>query len=186
MIGVLPKSLTLGEKQYPIRTDFRVALRIFEAFDDKTLTAHEQAYICLKNIFYEPESIPDELLQQAVERAYWFLGGGDMPSSQEESVKLLDWKQDEGILFPAVNKSAGFEVRECEYLHWWTFLGFFSEIGEGLFTSVMSIRQKRARGKPLEKYEKEFYIKNKHLINIRSAEDDEAMDELNGVLSVLI
>ncbi len=185
MIGVLPKSLTVGGREYAINSDFRTILRIYEAFDDNELTPHEQAFVCLKNLFYDYDDIPEKDMQEAADKAYWFVGGGDMPQSEPEKTKVIDWKQDENILFPAINKTAGFEVRECEYLHWWTFLGFFGEIGEGLFSAVMNIRQKKAEGKPLESYEKDFYKKNKHLINIKTPEDIEAEDELNEVLATL-
>lgn len=186
MIGDLPKKFTVGGKEYEIRSDYRCALNIYEAFDDNELDEYEKALVCLVNIFPDYESIPEDDLQQAVEKAYWFVGGGDMPQSEPEKVKLIDWKQDENILFPAMNKTAGFIVRECEYLHWWEFLGFFGEIREGLFASVMNIRQKQAQGKPLEKHEKEFYRKNRNLINIKTPEDMEAEEELNEVLDALI
>lgn len=185
MIGGLPKSLVIGGKSYEIRSDFRDVLRIYEAFGDCSLTAQEQAYICLANIYPDLEDIPEEYLQEAVDKAYWFVGGGDMPKSEPEKTKMIDWKQDENILFPAINKTAGFEVRETPYMHWWSFLGLFGEIGEGLFSAVMNIRQKKAQGKKLEKYEAEFYRKNKQLIDIKTPEDIEAEEELNEVFSSL-
>ena len=48
------------------------------------------------------------------------------------------------------------------------------------------IRQKKAQGKPLETHEKEFYRKNRDLINIKTPEDIEAEEELNEVLDALI
>lgn len=186
MIGQLPKTLTVSGTEYRIRSDFRTILRIYEAFEDKELTEQEQALVCMVNIYPGFAKIPDEHLQEACEKAYWFVGGGDTPQSEPEKTKMLDWKQDENILFPAINKAAGFIVREREYLHWWEFLGFFGEIGDGLFSSVMNIRSKKAKGKPLEKHEKEFYKKNKNLINIKTPEDIEAEEELNAVLNALI
>ncbi len=186
MTGTLPKTLTIGGKEYEIRSDFRDILRVYAAFDDISITEHEQAYIAAVNIFPGYEDIPDEYIQEAIEKAYWFIGGGDMPQSEPEKQKMIDWKQDENILFPAINKASGMIVRECEYLHWWEFLGFFGEIGEGLFSTVMNIRQKKARGKPLEKHEKEFYKRNRNLVNIKAPEDIEAEEELKEVLDALI
>ena len=56
----------------------------------------------------------------------------------------------------AVNAVAGREVRGLEYLHWWTFLGYFRSIGEGPFATVVAIRDKRRRGAKLLPYEQEF------------------------------
>lgn len=72
------------------------------------------------------------------------------------------------MLFPAVNKVAGVEVRSLPYLHWWTFLGYFQAIDhDDLFSHVLSIRQKRAKGKKLEKWEQEFYKNNRNLCSLK-------------------
>lgn len=186
MIGILPKSLEVGDREYEIRSDFRDILRIYSAFQDESLTPREKAYICLANLFPDVKEIPQEDMQEAVDKAYWFVGGGKAHHAEPEKEKLIDWQQDESIIFPAVNKVAGTEVRETDYMHWWTFLGLFGEVGDGLFSAVVNIRRKKAQGKPLDKHEKEFYKKNRHLIDIKTPEDIEAEEELNKVLSELI
>lgn len=40
-------------------------------------------------------------------------------------------------------------------------MGAYMEISEGLFHEILLIRQKRMSGKKLEKWEQEFYRKNK-------------------------
>lgn len=63
-------------------------------------------------------------------------------------------------------------------------MGAYMEISEGLFHEILLIRQKRMSGKKLEKWEQEFYRKNKKLIDIqqqktrRSAEEEAALKEL--------
>ena len=48
-----------------------------------------------------------------------------------------------------------------DYLHWWTFLGFFQSIShEDLIGFIMTIRQK------LEKNEQEFFNANRSLCEI--------------------
>ena len=143
MIEMLPKSLEIGGKQYSIRSDFRVALLIFEAFNDADLSDSEKVEVCLKCLYKE---IPPDS-ETAYRQAIWFLDGGNIPKSRQNHKKVFDRKQDESLIFPAVNKSAGFETRSAEYIHWWTFLGYFSEIGEGLFSQVVNIRTKKSRGK---------------------------------------
>ena len=88
----------------------------------------------------------------------------------------MDWEQDACIILPAVNRVLGGEVRAMPYLHWWTFLGAYMEIGESLFSTVLSIRDKRARGRKLETWEQEFYKANRALIELKKpeTEDDKA------------
>lgn len=59
------------------------------------------------------------------------------------------------------------EVRDVEYMHWWTFIGYFSEIGDCLFAQIVNVRQKLATGKTLNKDEREFYRKNRKLVDLK-------------------
>lgn len=185
MIGELPKSLTINGKKYEINADYRNILRICEAFNDSELTDHEKAYICMKRLYYDPDSISRSDLQEAVDKAFWFIGGGDIPKSEPSKVRLMDWKHDESIIFPAVNKVLGCEVRLLEFMHWWTFIGCFGEIGEGLFSTVMNIRQKRSQGKKLEKWEHEFLRKHKELVILRTDEEQKAIEKTEEFLRTI-
>ena len=185
MIGSLPTALEIGGREYAIHSDFRVILRIYSAFADPELDEREKCYVCLKCLY--AEDIPQENLQEAVDKAYWFVGGGDLYSGNDNKskIKTMDWEQDEGMIFPAVNKVAGYETRSVPYLHWWAFLGLFYEIGEGLFSQVINIRLKKAKNKKLEKYEKDFYREHKDLIDIkrrRTAEEQAQIDRINKLL----
>ena len=185
MIGYLPKSLEVDGKSYPIRSDYRVALIIFEAFSDPNLNAYAQQRICLESLYVE---IPENIAE-AYKKAIWFLDGGDTPKSKPLPVKVLDWDQDQYMIFPELNKAAGYNVRNVEYLHWWEVLGLFNIIGDGLLAQVMNIRTKKAKGKPLEKWEREFYESHKELINIKeklSAAEQAELDSEKEFIDSLI
>lgn len=175
MIGVLPKSLLVGGALLPIRSDFRVALTIFEAYSDPELSARDKALTSLNCLYVnKPRDIA-----KALESAAWFLDGGDSAVTKPAHVKLIDWVQDENMIFPAVNKVAGCEVRSLPYVHWWTFLGWFSEMSECLFSQVVNIRKKRAKGKQLEKWEREFFDSHKELVVIREKLTEAEQAELD-------
>ena len=181
MIGILPKSLEIGETEYKIRSDFRVALLIFEAFNDSELNDMEKIQVCIECLY---ETIPSDT-ENAYKKSIWFLDGGDIPKSRQNHKKVFDWKQDESIIFSAINKSAGFETRSAEYIHWWTFLGYFSEIGEGLFSQIVNIRTKKAKGKKLEKWEREFYNEHRELIDIKQHYNSEEQAEIDRLKAIL-
>ncbi len=174
MIGALPKSLDVCGEKCEIRSDFRAALLIFEAFADENLSDAERAIFMIRCLYKKPP--PD--FENAHEKAVWFLDGGDAPKPKQYNRKVIDWAHDESFIFPAINKVAGTEVRALPYLHWWTFLGFFGEIKEGLFALVMHIRTKKAKRKPLEKWEKEFYAEYKELIEIPIKLSNEEKEEI--------
>lgn len=184
MIGQLPTALEVGGQQYAIRSDYRAILSIFQALNDPELTNSEKVHVMLTSFYVD--MIPRECLQEAMKKASWFMDGGDMPKSKPSQKQTFDWEYDESLYFPAVNKVAGFETRSERYLHWWTFLGYFNEIGDGLFSTVMNIRNKRASGKKLDKWELEFYNKNKALINIQTAQDKIDIAETEAVLKEIL
>jgi hypothetical protein len=186
MIGYLPKQLNINGIDRAIWSDFRTALLIFQACADPELDDQEKASCIIECLYQDPEGIPLEDYQEANDKAAWYLEGGDNISNKESSKKLMDWEQDEQLIFSAVNKVAGRETRDVEYLHWWTFLGYMRETGECLFNTVVSIREKKNKGKKLEKYEQDFYRENKALIDIKtklSAEEQAEKEYFEKLLS---
>ena len=171
MIG-LPTSLNVAGEEYPIRTDYRVILTIFAAFNDPNLIDREKFTICLNCLY---KVIPDDY-EDAIKQAMWFIDGAELPGNGS-SVRLMDWEQDEGMIFAAVNRVAGKEIRAVEYLRWWTFLGCFYEIGEGRFATVVGIRSKMAKGKQLTKEERELLRDNGDTIKLKTRYSDEEIEE---------
>ena len=102
----------------------------------------------------------------------------------------MDWEQDATLIIPAVNRVVGREIRADKYMHWWTFLSSYMEIGECTFTHILSIRQKRATGKKLEKWEQDYIRDNKDVVLLKNKlteqekrereEDEKALKELLG------
>lgn len=169
----LPTSLVIGDVGYPINTDFRTVLYILQIFADADYESDEQAAICLRVLYQDWESIPTERYQEALERAMEFIDAGIPAESGQKKPRTVDFEQDAGLIIPAVNRVLGQEVRAVPYLHWWTFLGAYMEIGESLFSSVVGIRQKKAKGKKLEKHEQEFYKTNRAMVDMKKRETEQ-------------
>ena len=180
MIGDLPRSLNVNGTEYDINTDFRCILDILEAFDDPNLENEDKVFVCLSLLYCDLESIPREDMIEAYNQAVRFIdyGNGD---KRKPSPKVMDWEQDESILFPAINRIAGYETRSSEYIHWWTFLGYYMEISDGIFAKVLSIRYKKAKGKKLEKWEKEFADSNSSLIKLKRKRSDKELANIERI-----
>lgn len=164
----LPTSLTIGEVDCAIRTDFRVILGIYHYLNDPDYTDEERWAIALKAFYVDLDKIPPELYVEAAEKMLEFFRCGASTSDDDRrKPQLMDWEQDADIIIPAVNKVAGYDVRGVKSLHWWTFFALYMEIGEGTFSTVISIRSKQARGKKLEDYEKEFIRENPSMVRLR-------------------
>lgn len=184
MIGRLPKELEVNGILRPIRTDFRDILTILEAFEDPELEDEEKVYVCLHNLYIDFKDIPKADYTDAWKQASFFISGGQEPSDKPNP-KVMDWEQDERLLFPAINKVAGFETRAADYIHWWTFMGYYMEINEGIFSQIVSIRTKKAKGKKLEKYELEFWRNNQDICRLKTKMSEKEKQQKNDILAWL-
>ena len=171
----LPISIFVEDEEYKIRNggDYRMVLDCLEALEDTNLKPLERIYSGLI-IFYEDFNDVDDILnsskdvvEQLIEKMFLFFNLNEKSDeSQKEKPKLVDWQTDEALIISAINNVAGKEVRAEQYVHWWTFLGYYMAIGECSLTTVVSIRSKIAKNKKLEKYEKEFRANNPKYFNI--------------------
>lgn len=179
MIGRLPTSLEVAGQVWKIRTDYRDILTIMEAYNDPELSDTEKTLVMLNIVYEDWKQMPRDDYEEAGKKAIWFLNCGQQEETKRPAKKLMDWEQDESVLFPAINRIAGKEVRSLDYLHWWTFIGYYMEIDEGIFSTVLGIRQKKAKGKRLEKWEEEFYRSNKQLCDLKQRYTEEEQAEID-------
>ena len=176
MLGMLPQTLKINGSEYKIRSDYRDILQIIAAFGDKELTDEEKAYVCMRRLFVAMNTIPKADYVDAYKAAIDFIECHI--SDKKPSPKVVNWEKDEQLIFPAINKVAGMEVRAVPYMHWWTFLGYFQGIDrEDIRGFILTIRQKKAKGKKLEKYEKEFLHANRDLCEVEFRENVETAED---------
>lgn len=181
----LPTSLTVGGVGYKIRYNWRCVLDILQACQDPELDESAKTFVMLHNLYPDWESIPREHIAEACQKACEFIDCGQHSDPDAPKPKLIDWQQDAAIIMPEINKIAGREIRHDPAVHWWTFFGWFLGIGEGLFASVLSIRQKKSKHKKLEKYEEEFYKANRSVVDIKVPENEEIRAEKDNILKYL-
>ena len=165
----LPKSINMGGKSYTFASDYRDILEIIGYLNDFTRPEYLRWQIAT-GLFYD-ETIPDQHLNEAMKYMAEFISYGE--SEGKPGPKLMDWKQDAHFIIGDINKVAGREIREAKYLHWWTFLSYFYGIGEGQFSTIVSIRSKKSSGKKLEKWEEEFYRRNREKVDFKKQKTDE-------------
>lgn len=179
----LPSTLEIGGVDYAVRTDYRAVLDALRYLTDPAYEADERALICLQILFEDWERIPPEQYGMALRKAAEFIDAGISNERDGKCPSTMDWEQDAPLIIPAVNRVLGTEVRTAEHMHWWTFIGAYMEIRESLFSSVLNIRNKRAKKKPLEKHEQEFYRENRALVDLRrqQAEDNARKEALKKI-----
>lgn len=169
----LPRHATIGGEKYSINADFRDVLEIIGYLTDNTRPTFLRWQIAI-GLFFEGK-IPAVHQEEAMKYLVDFISYG--AEDDKPSPKLIDWEQDAQLIVSDVNKVAGMEVRAVPFLHWWTFLSYFYGIGEGQLSTVVSIRNKLRSGKKLEKWEQEYYRKNKEVIDFHKSEEDKQIQE---------
>ena len=180
----LPTSLFIGGKEWNIRTDFRAIIDILSYFNDPDMEDDEKWIVCLTILYEDFDDMPTELHQEAAEKAVEFIDMG-IKDSGGHKPHTMDWEQDAPLIISGINKVMGKELRAEKYLHWWTFLSSYMEIGEGTFSTVVSIRSKKAKGQKLDKWEKDFYKNNRAIVDLEnkySEEDKEEQERLKNLL----
>lgn len=173
----LPTTVMLGGTEYDIRSDYRVVFDLFEIMADKDLENQEKA-IWLLIVFYpDAEEIPIEQYQNALNEMVKFIDlGSDEKPSKKKIPKLIDWKKDFKHVVAPINVMINQDIRSMKYLHWWTFMGYFNNIGDCYFAQIVRVRNKRAYKKPLDKQEREFYRRNQKDIDFETNYSDEEKD----------
>lgn len=164
----LPTSILIEDREFKIRNkgDFRVILDCFVALNDIELEEDLRITTSLI-IFYEDfNSIEDvvdtdvDILGQLVQAMYKFFNCNEESIGAVKPYRLVDWENDSQMVIASINAVAHKEVRSESYVHWWTFMGYYLNIGDGAFAHIISIREKIVKQKKLEKYEQEFVNDN--------------------------
>lgn len=185
----LPISLEVHGRLYAIQTDFRVILNLLADLNDPDLyepdadmqeKAYVGMYLMLDALYEDFKNMPAEDMQEAAQKAVDFIDMG-IKDDGKRKPHTMDWQQDAPVIIPAINRIQGCEIRALPYLHWWTFLGAYMEIGECLFSQIVNIRLKKAKHKKLEKWEKDFYNANKSLIDFKKKISEEQQKEINAL-----
>lgn len=177
----LPTSLEIGGAGYFIRYNWRAVLDILMAYNDPELDPEAQTMVMLQILYPAWYRIPPEHIEEAIRKGCDFIDAGQKDDGKPKP-KMIDWEQDAAIIIPEINKVAGREIRLDPNIHWWTFMGWFMGIGDGLFASVLHIRQKKAKGQKLEQWEREFYEANKATCDLQrryTAEEQAEIDEIS-------
>lgn len=165
--------------------DYRVVLRCFEAISDMELESEDESVLACLLIFYnEFKDFEDvcgvdknTLTELTTQMFNFFNCNQPQGIGNNSGSPLIDWVGDEQIITAAINNVANTEVRSVEYLHWFTFMGYYLSVGESVLSTVVSIRDKMTKGKKLEDFEKKFQKDNPQYFTWKSKTRQQLEDE---------
>ena len=164
----LPTTVDIDGNVFHIRRkgDFRVIVDCFAALQDDELDKEYKILTAIIIFYEEFDSLEDtnkygEFLEKLTLEMFKFINcGQNNQKGAESEISLINWEDDSQIICAAVNNVAKQEVRILEYLHWWTFLGYYMSVGQSVLSTVVSIRDKVYRGKKLDKLYHDFKKEN--------------------------
>lgn len=167
----VPTNIQIGDKSMTIRNqgDYRMVIDCFNILQDLSLSQQERILFCL-GVFYNIDDLSelnDIDITEAANKMFEFFNCGSLESpGLKTKHKLIDWEKDEQLICSAINAVVHTEIRLMPYVHWWTFMSYYNAIGESALSTVVTIRNKIATNKKLEKYEQKFRAENPQYFNI--------------------
>lgn len=181
MMWELPISVKIDGNEYAIteKCDYKMVLTCIGILKDENFS-QESRYISALNLFYE-DLLGCKDYEKAIKEMLKIISNGENQSKTTYEQPLIDWEHDFKLIAPAVSNVLGYDVRlPDKYTHWWTFQGGFMETKrDSLLNTVISIRSKLRKHKKLEDHEREFYIKNRDLIDLPLELTEEEKEWLN-------
>ncbi len=159
----LPTSIAIDGVLWKIRNnaDYRTIIDIIALTQDPELNDSEIMACVIIAFFDDINTINDIYynfrdIDETYKAIMRFISLNDDEVGHTSKHKLIDWIQDEKLIVAEINKVANTEIRVLPYLHWWTFIGYYTVIGEGPLSQVVGIRAKIAEGRKLDKSEQKF------------------------------
>jgi len=157
MFNVMLDKLPEKYKGYPINSDFRIGIQMFQIMNDSELSEMEQMYKACELLFDvdDADQFPDmKTMQDGIQ---WFLSGWytDNPVNDEKKDhKDMDYDVDQWRIFSAFLTQFGINLNTVD-MHFWVFMGLLSTLEECAFTRIVDIRTKKIdpKMKPSDKAE---------------------------------
>lgn len=168
--SALPESVFVEGKDYEINTDFRIWTQICDFMESDA--DYDEKILKLLCYGYSKELPPH--LDTAVLALFDFmaLGKKGRGSFREPSDRVMDFSQDEGLIYAAFLQQYGVDLYS-ENLHWWSFINLLNGLGEDTtFMKIVgyrSINCSNIKNKEMKK----FYRKMKNRYKLSGDMNDE-------------
>ena len=185
LIDLVPKTITIDNKEYEINSDFRTSILFELLMQDKSIKDNDKIYLALE--LYYP-NIPDDI-NSAIEKMLWFyICGKDLITSKRKGkgksdIKIYSFEYDDDYIYAAFMDQYGIDLQDIKYLHWWKFKAMFKSLKED--TEIVKIMRYRSMdlSKIKDKNEKAYYKKMQELYKIPISKDEqEKLEEIERAL----
>lgn len=161
-----PTAVKVDGEVYEINTDFRVGLKIVQAFEDPKLTNFEKQAVMCGLLF---KNVPSNYAG-AANAAKKFLDCGE-EAEAPSGPRVYSFTKDAQYIYSAFLQTYGIDLQTAE-MHWWKFCYMFGDLAEDTtFAQMRSLRDRKARGK-LTKEEKQLWMRLHDILDLEEEQED--------------
>ncbi|MBR2916391.1 MAG: hypothetical protein IKC07_02160 [Clostridia bacterium] len=135
-----PTSLLISGREYKIRTDFRIWIKISEIFSNMDLHPADKI-IKIFSLIFTTDALPSSI-DDAIKSIGEFLS--PFSSMEEEKGERggkasFSFSHDGGLIYAAFLSQYGIDLTSA-HLHWWRFLALLFSLEDCKFTEIVKIR----------------------------------------------
>lgn len=132
-----PTEARINDIDYPINTDYKVALQCLEISEDDTICDEERSLAIIYLLF---GFIPEDDLDLFLDRAIKFLQCGETIEQQKSKKKDMDFQQDEKYIVASFMSDYHIDLSK-EDMHWWQFINLIQGLTkDSVLSNVREIR----------------------------------------------
>ncbi len=176
-----PEFVEIEGKEYPINTDFRIAIDCLNIVDDEDINDYERAIAISVMLF--GEDVP--ICEKTIELATKYLQCGETTQTQVSRKKDMDFEQDKPFIYASFMSDYQLDLSKVK-MHWWQFCDLISGLTEHCVLNrireirnydLSEVKDPKSRSRIIESKER-FELKKK-----LSREEQEALDEFEKLFS---
>lgn len=177
LVDELPEAVTVDNRVYRIRTNFRIFILFELLWQDDSLELKEKIKKSFK-LCYRDE-IPRNY-EEAANALMWFYKCGKEDNPQKKAIaanrgktRIYSFDYDDDYIFAAFMSQYKINLQRIKYLHWWEFRAMFNSLtNSNEFVKIMEYRSIDLK-EDMPKEQKAFYRKMKLIHDLPLPKDEE-------------
>lgn len=164
-----PKTVEVGGRRFPIKTDFRAVLKLLDCMESKE--GQGDKFMAILGMYKE---LPADV-EAAVRALADFLAEdkeGKQDEEEKERKKTISYKKDAPYIIGDFLRFYSIDLTSCRYLHWQKFQALLVGLSEDSETKKRIAYRCVDAGKIKDKHEQARIIRIQKAISIEDAEAD--------------
>ena len=191
-----PEYVRIGNKNYKINTDFRVALECNNIAQDENIDINEKSLAIICKLFGDDGLDNPQDWEELMRLGFKFLTLNKNVDDVDQSTEVdMDFEQDRAYIRSSFIQDYNYNPYDKDYLHWWDFYNDLNNLSNNEFGNCCILnRVRNLRTLDLSKIkdfkERERLAKAKEAVSLKknkcdvklTKEQEESMNKLNEII----